>query len=188
MGSRARTVPKFELRSQSRTEQIIICHNSFHRSYILHRLPLYTLIKHVELIFNVRTSQADARSKHSEGCVRTLQIKYDALMRTHEEVRAEYELVLKRQKTPLGQNMECVLAYLVRKLVDGSHRGATRHNHLHFTYQLQKSSTHLLLTSIVQQLQSSEAALSALLDLASPGLPPSHFPVQLFPLRDLMHD
>ena len=103
------------------------------------------LIKHVGLIFKVRTSQADARAKHSEGCVRTLQKKYDALIRTHEEVLAEHELVLKRQKTPLGQNMECVLAYLVRKLVNGSRRSARRHNHLHSTYQLQKSSMHLLL-------------------------------------------
>ena len=110
-------------------------------------------------------AQAEMRAEQAENCVRDLQSRHCTLMLAHEQAQKTLEL---QQQTSLGQNMECVLAYLVRKLVDGACSLAASQEQLQRTYQVQSATTQLCLTSVMENLQSGDAALSALLDLAAP--------------------
>ena len=110
-------------------------------------------------------AQAEMRAEQAEHSVRDLQSMHCTLMLAHEQAQKTLEL---KQQTSLGQNMECVLAYLVRKLVDGACSLAASQEQLQRTYQVQSATTQLCLTSVMENLQSGDAALSALLDLAAP--------------------
>jgi hypothetical protein len=110
-------------------------------------------------------AQAEMRAEQAEHSVRDLQSRHCTLMLAQEQAQKTLEL---QQQTSLGQNMECVLAYLVRKLVDGACSLAASQEQLQRTYQVQSATTQLCLTSVMEHLQSGDAALSALLDLAAP--------------------
>jgi|NorSeaMetagenome_1021524.scaffolds.fasta_scaffold74970_1 hypothetical protein len=106
----------------------------------------------------------------AERRVSDLQSKHQALMLAHKELLLQHQKAIKlQQETSLGQNMECVLAYLVRKLVDGARSLLASQQQLTRTYRIQTATTQLCLTSVKEHLQTGDAALSALLDLATPG-------------------
>ena len=110
------------------------------------------------------------RAEAAERTVSDLQSKHQTLMLAHEKVLLQHQETMESQQhASLGQNVECVLAYLVRKLVDGARNLVASQQQLTRTYQIQTATTQLCLTSVMEHLQTGDTALSALLDLATPG-------------------